>query len=366
VVDVAGRSPEAVAGELRDLHVDGVLAFTDSQLLVAARLVEALGFEGNPVDVVSALTDKVVQREVLRAAGIPGPRFLAVDGDTPLDGVAGLVDGLTFPVVIKPRRGSGSKDTVRIDDSVGAEAYLRGVLGAGGCPDLVVEEWLEDRSSSPPHPFADYVSVEAVARRGIIVPLAVTGKFSLAAPFRETGNFMPHHLPVGEADRVVALAVRAATALGVLSGALHIEVKLTPGGPRIIEVNGRVGGGGIDALYEMAHGCTLTGIAAAVALGEPVELGSFETDRADGDFVYTYFVQAPEEAHTLTGLGNLQGLPSLDGVVATGVNRTVGDALDWRGGSMDYLLSVRGTAHGVEALARVPDQVRDVVDVTWD
>jgi hypothetical protein len=33
---------------------------------------------------------------------------------------------------------------------------------------------------------------------------------------------------------------------------------------------------------------------------------------------------------------------------------------------MDYLLSVRGTAHGVEALARVPDQVRDVVDVTWD
>ena len=125
VVDVAGRSSGEVAAELRDLGVDGVLAFTDTQLLTAARLGEALGSDGNPVEVVRALTDKVVQREVLAAVGLPGPRHVAVDADAGPDGLAGLLAGLRFPVVVKPRRGSGSRDTVRFDDADGATRYLR-------------------------------------------------------------------------------------------------------------------------------------------------------------------------------------------------------------------------------------------------
>ena len=363
VVDLADRSLDEVAEELRDTGVDGVVAFTDSQLPIAARLAETLGLDGNPVPVIDALTDKVVQREALGAAGLPGPRFVAVGADTPADRVAGLVAGLAHPVVVKPRKGSGSQDTVRLEVPAATVDYLRGMLGAGSCPDLIVEEWLADEVGASHGPFADYVSVEAVARRGIVVPLAVTGKFPLADPCRETGNFLPHHLAPAEAEEVRELAVRAAEALGVTSGALHIEVKLTPDGPRVIEVNGRIGGGGIDALYAMVHGCTITGIAAAVALGEQVDLGVVGDHRPDDRFAYTYFVQAPREARILRGLGNLEELQGLEGVVATGVNRTVGDALDWRDGSMGYLLSVRGTVHGIEALARVPRRGGDVRDV---
>jgi biotin carboxylase len=354
-----------VVGELHSLGVAGVVAFTDSQLLTAALIGEALGLAGNPSGAVVTLTDKVAQREALRVAGLPGPRFVTVSSSTTPEELTGLLGTLEFPVVIKPRRGSGSQDTERAHDRAEAEARLAARLAVGGCPDLIVEEWLEDLGNAG-GPFADYVSVEAVARGGIVVPLAVTGKFPLADPCRETGNFLPHHLGPDDARAVEALAVRAAGALGVVSGALHVEVKLTPAGPRIIEVNGRIGGGGIDALYAMVHGRSLTGIAVSVALGEPLDLDpSPGTTVPPGGFAYACFLQAPMSARSLTGLGNLEPLQRLTGVEATMVNRQVGDTLDWRDGSQGYLVSVRGVADSLEALARVPADVESRVDITW-
>ncbi len=370
VVDVAGRTPEDVTGELRSLGVDGVVAFTDSQLLTAASIGEALGLAGNSTGAVVALTDKVVQREALAAAGLPGPRFVAIPDSTTPRELTALLATIDAPVVIKPRRGSGSRDTVRARSRQAAEAQLTALLAAGGSGDLIVEEWLDDLGAGQ-GPFADYVSVEAIVSRGDIVPLAVTGKFPLAEPCRETGNFLPHHLDAAEARLVEALAVRAARALGVVSGALHVEVKLTPAGPRIIEVNGRIGGGGIDALHAMVHGRSLTWIATSVALGEPLGIGappppSTGATVPEGGFAYAYFVQAPMPARSLTGLGNLEAVQRLPGVASTTVNRTVGDALDWRDGSQGYLVSVQGVADSLDALARVPGDVDALIDLRWD
>ena len=47
------------------------------------------------------------------------------------------------------------------------------------------------------------------------------------------------------------IASMAIKALGVRVGFLHTEIKLTPDGPRIIEVNGRLGG----SVAEMAKAC---------------------------------------------------------------------------------------------------------------
>jgi biotin carboxylase len=367
VVDVAGRSAEEVAVDLATAGVDGVVAFTDSQLLRAARLGEELGLEGNRPEVVLALTDKVVQRGSFALAGLPGPQFAQILGCTTIDRARRLVEGLRFPVVIKPQRGSGSRDTFLAADLEEAEAYLSCVLvgNDGRDRDLIVEEWLDDTVPRPSQVFGDYVSVEAVARRGTVVPLAITGKFPLAFPCRETGNFLPHHLGPDRADEVVALAVRAAQVLGVTSGALHIEIKLTPEGPRLIEVNGRTGGGAIDALYAAVHGRSLTEIAAAAALGEEVEADTCGVDREDGRFVYAYFLQPPVEARVLTGVACLDRLTALEGVEATTVNRTVGDRLDWRDGSQGYLLSVRGSVDGLDELGQVPAQIRSALDLAW-
>ncbi len=367
VIDIAGRSDAEVAADLVAAGVEGVVAFTDSQLHRAALLGEDMGLEGNPPEVVLALTDKVNQRQLFVRAGLAGPRFEQIPAGTTVDRALAVVQGLRFPVVLKPQQGSGSRDTFLAEDVCAARAYLAEMLAAGGrpCQDIIAEECLDDTVPRSVQVFGDYVSVEAVARRGIIVPLAVTGKFPLEFPYRETGNFLPHQLGADQAAEVVDLAVHGARALGVDSGALHVEVKLTPDGPRLIEVNGRIGGGSIDALYTSVHGRSLTEIAAAVALGEEVELGASDPARTDGGFVYAYFVQAPAEARVLAGIDGLDRVAALTGVDAVTVNRSVGDRLDWRDGSQGYLLSVRGSAAGLEELGRVPERVLSALEFSW-
>jgi len=61
-------------------------------------------------------------------------------------------------------------------------------------------------------------------------------------PFRESGAFFPSTLDAGTADRVLAATREALLALEVTSGVTHAEFKLTADGPRLIEVNGRLGG----------------------------------------------------------------------------------------------------------------------------
>ncbi len=359
VVDVAGRDVD----ELVAIGPDGVISFTDDQLELASGLASALGLEGNPPEVVEALVDKVVQRRALDRAGLPGPHFVVLEPDDGDESVVRTMAGLDGPVVVKPARGSGSRHTARVE---GAREVLTHIRGAGdpGRHGWIVEEWLGDPVGPADASFADYVSVEAVAGRGTIVPLAVTGKFPLAEPCRETGNFLPHHLDPDAADAVQDVAVRAAEALGVRTGALHIEVKLARSGPRVIEVNGRVGGGGIEALFASVCGCSLTGLAAAVAVGRPV--GSLRAHPPrPGGFTYAYFVQAPTAAHRLAGLDGLERLAGLDGVTATTVNRTVGDELDWRQGSQGYLVSVRGTARDLGDLGGVPERVHGTLEVTY-
>jgi len=167
------------------------------------------------------------------------------------------------------------------------------------------------------------------------------------------------------AEQVVDLAVRSAAALGVRSGALHVEIKLTPDGPRVIEINGRVGGGGIDALYATCHGRSLTEIAARVALGERLDLQPVSCDPQDGPFPFAYFTQPPPDATAIVALSGMDRALELSGVTSASVNRGPGDRVDAAAGSQGYVASFRGEAATVAELAAVPTAIDGVLDIVY-
>ena len=82
VVDVAGRSASMVAESLRGELLDGVIAFTDSQLHLAATVGQVLGLPGNPPEVVDALLDKVTQRIRLAEGGVTVPQLVRIASGT--------------------------------------------------------------------------------------------------------------------------------------------------------------------------------------------------------------------------------------------------------------------------------------------
>ena len=173
--------------------------------------------------------------------------------------------------MVKPRRGAGSRDTVLIGDADELRALLddQSMSTSGHDEPMIVEEYLVGLPTATGPHFADYLSVESVVSRGVISHLAVTGRFPPAEPFRETGLFIPSDIDLCLTQEVLEVATKAISALEIGIGFLHTEIKLTPSGPKVIEVNGRLGGS-VPEMAALALGMNLFELALRVALGERV------------------------------------------------------------------------------------------------
>ena len=126
---------------------------------------------------------------------------------------------------------------------------------------------------------------------------------------------------------VLDLATQAIVALGVHTGCLHTEVKFTPDGPRIIEVNGRVGGG-VPEMLERAAGVSLLDLTLRVALDEPVFVdGPVATDRIG----YRFFLQPPTVSATVTAIEGINDFTDHAEVDTVSVHQGPGATLDLAG-----------------------------------
>lgn len=259
---------DAVAEQLRGHGVRGIVTYTEQVQRLTAELAERLGLRFHTPATAELLTDKWLQRAALRAAGLDAVRSARIDAPGDWERAAATVG---FPAVLKPVHGAASGNTFYVADAdSGRDLAARvlelpapGLVVGGG---LVLEEYLPGRDCAP---FGDYVSVEHAVIDGVVTDIAVTGKLPMVAPFRETGRFWPSPFTPEENDELRALAARAVLALGIRHGITHTEIKLTPAGPRLIEVNGRLGGG-IQDLAVRAAGLDLIELAARICLGEGV------------------------------------------------------------------------------------------------
>jgi biotin carboxylase len=355
-LDVAGLDAAATAQAIGAHRPAGILALADDALVFTADVAAALGLPFHDPATSRRLTDKSEQRAALAAAGLPAPRSWVVPAaDT--SGAADVGAAAHFPVVVKPRRGEGSRDTVPAGSPDELEAVVRATL-AKGRRDLVVEEYIADAEGPVAgEGFAGYVSVESVVSDGRVSHLAVNGRTPPAHPFRETGFFIPAALSPGLEQAVLDAAAAAARAVGVTIGCLHTEIKLTPDGPVVIEVNGRVGGGVPEMLAAATEARLLT-LAMRLALGETVVLeGPLPSSRV----AYLMYVQAPPQLTRVTAVEGLDEVRALPGVVDVVLRRGAGERIDWREGNHGHVLSVFGTVPDHDALRATLDRVESLL-----
>lgn len=344
VCDITGRAPDEISELVAALRPAGVTTFSESQLALTARVAAACGLPFHNLDTVDALTDKYTQRRLMAEAGVDVTRCRTVRDAA---GVCPAVSEVGLPAVIKPRRGAASRHTYRVttvDEAVAAlEAATGGVRPP--LPEFVVEELLVGDPGQAGGFWADHVSVESLVVDSVVHPICVTGKFALAEPFRETGQFAPSTLRSELVQEVHELATRAVRALGVRLGATHTELKLTATGPRIIEVNGRLGGN-VSYVVSRSLGFDLLRATIDVALGAVPQIPVL----CHRQLVYQRYLAPPARRTTLLALGDLDGLRDLAGVRFVEERVKPGKELDWRRGTEECLAVVYGEAADHEDL----------------
>jgi hypothetical protein len=352
VVDLRGLSEPQCVKSVASARVDGVVVFNDPPIRLAATVALTLGLPFHAPLTADLLSDKLAQRGALREAGLPVPAFAEVTSSS-FDGA------VPFPAVLKPRAGAGSRDTFLVHDG---RELSDAIAKCDPDEQFILEEWLADRN---PHQTlaSDLVSVESVVRDGQIDHITVTGRFPFAPPFRETGSFMPSNLDRTDWDASLALATQAIVAMGIEHGLVHTEVKMTPQGARLIEVNGRLGGG-IDDLIKRLGGPSMTVWAMKLALGQDV--GPMPV-LSNSPVAFFRIVVAPEAATTLEGVEGVAALSDLAGIEAVSVNARVGSALDSRASTwvqnVAWITGMVDTHAELERL--VNEQIESTLTLTW-
>jgi len=363
VVNLAGLSPEEAASLLRSYSPDGVVAYRDEDIVPLSLIAAELGLEYRTPEVARRLVDKLLQRDALRKGGLPSPSCWAVPVDRNPAAIEELAAEVQYPAVLKPRIGNGGQYTMPVAD---AGDLLRSAAllppEAGGDTGMFVEQYIPSLATAPDERFGSYVSVESLVAGGEISHLAVTGRFPLAEPFRETGFFIPADLPQAQLAEVLAVTTAALHALGVRTGDCHTELKLTPDGPRVLEVNGRLGGG-IPEMLLRASGVSAFELSMRVALGEPVVVdGPVPCSRVAWRFLF----QPPTSAHRVVAIDGLDRLAELPGVNEIYVNRSPGDPVDWREGTRHYVYSVFGASADYDGLLEINRFLHEEVSIVYE
>ena len=120
----------------------------------------------------------------------------------------------------------------------------------------------------------DEFSIEACTFRSDTTIVGITDKSLTGYPyFIEDGHMFPAALDTDTTRAVHELVRGALEAVGFDHGISHTEVKLTPQGPRIVEINPRLGGNYIAELVERATGIDLLAVQVDLALGRRPDLG---------------------------------------------------------------------------------------------
>jgi biotin carboxylase len=363
VVDMDGLRVGEAAGLVGEHGPDGIVAYRDNDISRVSLVAAELGLRFHEPDVARRLVDKLHQRRALAAAGLPTPRVV----DVVVAGNASVADEvasqLSFPVMLKPRRGNGSAQVFKAASPQELAALLARCASSRPQDDneFIVEEFLEDDAEMALAGYASFVSVESVVVDGAVHHLATNGRLPLAEPFRETGTFIPSQLDPAHAEAVLEVAGLAIRALGVRHGCLHTEIKLTPQGPRVIEVNGRIGGGVPDML-RLASGGNILALSMRLALGQLPDIEDMIACRRIG---YRLMYQPPADARVMSSISGLDLIPQLPDLHSFSVKHGPGDEFDAADGSAAYLFEVIGSVADHEALLELSRRVHDGVSVTY-
>jgi hypothetical protein len=343
VVDVSALSFHEAVARIESARPDGVVVVSDAPIEMAATVAERLHVPFHSVATARLLCDKMAQREALGAAGLPVPRFGAVRvGTSDVD--------VPFPAVLKPRAGAGSRDTFKVESVEELANYL---ASCDPHEEFILEEWLSDSTHARKFA-ADLVSVETVVQEGEVQHLMVTGRFPFALPFRETGSFMPSDL--GETDKAAVreVASSAIRALGITSGIIHTEVKMTLDGPRLIEVNGRVGGS-INGLMDKIGGPSMMRLVLQIGLG--IDVGRLASVEASSIGFYRLLV-GPVGATKVEAVEHLDDVRAIPGVQEVSLNKLPGDEVSARQSAfIDNTVRVDGLVHSFEELLDVIERI---------
>lgn len=206
--------------------------------------------------------NKASTRDALIRNQIPTPRYYKISTTADIFTACAHVG---FPSVLKPISGVLSTGVINVNSveqvfDATIRAFQQTVpanlltsdppdkMNQGGNQQRILEEFLDGPE----------FDVDLLLSYGDVVYARVTDNWAFEPPWcQDCGLQGPSRLSLHQQQELIDMATKCVKALGGLDGVVHAELRYTSDGPRLIEINARMGGAAIFDLHQRVWGVDL-------------------------------------------------------------------------------------------------------------
>ncbi len=284
-------------------QIRGMFTTSEFYLETVAYLADIYQLPGNSPQAIRVCRHKGKTRQYLKKAGVRQPRFMLVES---ADDIARVCAQFTLPCVVKPVDDTGSNNVRLCQTWEEVEKHMSMIVhcltnarGQTTTRAALVEEYLA----------APEFSVEMFSWEDETICLGITEKSLTGFPyFVEHRHIFPARLPEATVEEMQTTVRTALRTVGITRGATHTEVKLTPAGCAIIEINARPAGGMIPELIYSATGIDLLKQQLHAAVHQRPDLQTIHSGHAGIQFLITHedgtfeSIQGIEHARRMAGV----------------------------------------------------------------
>lgn len=252
---------EIRAQSLRGIDVCAITSFVDSYCYTANKLAEMFHLNHFSTDAILKMENKIYSRQYLSQTPF-SPRFSVFDRDSDLDRVYQEMES-SLPFVIKSPESSGSKDVIKINNYKKFLSEVKQLTVKYPEVPILAEEFLDG---------PQYL-VETIVYKKAIHIIAV---FQQEISFKKRFIVSGYNLLLNNSSEFMEClnnSVRSIiNTLGMETGACHLEMRLVNGRWKLIEINPRISGSGMNKMIEAAFGFSLVEETLKMALGQKPNL----------------------------------------------------------------------------------------------
>ncbi|XP_021354857.1 carnosine synthase 1-like [Mizuhopecten yessoensis] len=250
--------------------IDGCFTFTEEDTPITAVIFEKLKLKGFHPDAAITVRSKQKTYEAMKSNTSNTPfkteKYSPVSFRIRNESDIKKAKEITFPAILKPEHDASSWGVVKViseDDCLLQynkiqKEFKESSFGETFGTSMILMELLDGLSYE-----VDVVIYEGQLMAAFVSDIGLYLPNSYAC----TSVCIPSNLSAERQDQLKTAAHHCCCKVGLVNGVFNSEFKMTSSGPKLVEINGRVGSFRRCIVYETIYGVNLWEIAAAIACG---------------------------------------------------------------------------------------------------
>ncbi|MEH7343279.1 ATP-grasp domain-containing protein [Bacillus sp. JJ1532] len=288
--------------EIKRLKSEGmelktIVSFIDSYVHIASLLCDEFCKNYFSSTAIQKMNSKEETRSFLMNKSYT-PKFIIIKPGEEIS-FKSILSKLNFPVMVKSPNSTGSKDALLAENEEKLKKHTLMLREREPKESIIIEEYIDGNQ---------YLVEAVVYKSKVMIAGIIEQEITKGKRFIITGYGVMAKIP-DEIEKGIARVLQSiVNQFGIVNGALHLELRRSKNGWKLIEINPRISGGAMNKMIQAAFGFNLVKETLLLQLG-----GSPSLVPKHKKFVFTQYLIVSEKGilERVSGKGRARKSPGV-------------------------------------------------------